>query len=38
MPVLRIGDLAEAMIEELAADCGYRPNEIPVEIIGAAAG
>ena len=34
MPVLRIGDLAEVMIEELAAKYGYRPSDIPIEIIG----
>jgi FlaA1/EpsC-like NDP-sugar epimerase len=34
MPVLRIGDLAQVMIEELAPDFGYRPNDIPIEIIG----
>jgi len=34
MPVLRIGDLAEVMIEELAPKYGYRPSDISVEIIG----
>jgi len=34
MPVLRIGHLAEVMIEELAADWGYKPSDIPIEIIG----
>ena len=34
MPVLRIGDLAEVMIEELALKYGYRPGDISVEIIG----
>ena len=34
MPVLRIGDLAEVMIEELAAEHGYRSTDIPIEIIG----
>jgi FlaA1/EpsC-like NDP-sugar epimerase len=34
MPVLRIGDLAEVMIEELAPKFGYRAADISVEIIG----
>ena len=34
MPVLRIRDLAEVLIEELASDFGYRPHDIPIEIIG----
>lgn len=34
MPVLRISDLAEVLIEELAAEYGYRPSDIPIEIIG----
>lgn len=34
METLRIGDLAEAMIEHFASDFGYRPEEIDVEIIG----
>jgi FlaA1/EpsC-like NDP-sugar epimerase len=34
MPVLRIGDLAEVMIEELAPKYGYRSSDIMVEIIG----
>jgi FlaA1/EpsC-like NDP-sugar epimerase len=34
MPALRIGELAEVMIEELAAQYGYRPEQIKVEIIG----
>jgi FlaA1/EpsC-like NDP-sugar epimerase len=34
MPVLRIYDLAKVMIDELAADYGYRPDDIPIEIIG----
>jgi FlaA1/EpsC-like NDP-sugar epimerase len=38
MPVLRIGDLAEVMIEELAAHYGYRPCDIPIEFIGARPG
>src|SRR3984957_7298501 len=29
MPVLRIRDLAEVLIEELASDFGYRPHDIP---------
>jgi FlaA1/EpsC-like NDP-sugar epimerase len=34
MPVMRIGDLAEVMIEELAGEYGYTPGGIPIEIIG----
>jgi FlaA1/EpsC-like NDP-sugar epimerase len=34
MPVLRIADLAEVMIEELAPDFGFRPGDIGIEIIG----
>jgi FlaA1/EpsC-like NDP-sugar epimerase len=34
MPVLRIKDLAEVLIEELAKDFGYKPRDIPIEIIG----
>jgi FlaA1/EpsC-like NDP-sugar epimerase len=34
MPVLRIGDLAEVMIQELATEYGYRPSDIPIEVIG----
>lgn len=34
MPVIRIQDLAEVMIEELAPDYGWDPADIAVEIIG----
>ena len=34
MPALRIGDLAKAMIEELAPQYGYNPESIKVEITG----
>jgi FlaA1/EpsC-like NDP-sugar epimerase len=34
MPVLRIVDLAEVMIEELAPKCGRRPSDIQIEIVG----
>jgi len=34
MPALRVGDLAEAMIEELAPRYGYEPGKIKVKIIG----
>jgi len=34
MPVMRIGDLAEVMIEELAARYGHKPSSIAIEIIG----
>src|SRR5262249_36498176 len=32
MPVLRVGDLAEVMIEELAPTFGHRPADIAIEI------
>ena len=38
MPVLRIVDLAEVMIEELAAGYGYRPGDIAIETVGPRAG
>ena len=38
MPALRIGDLAAAMIEELAPQYGYNPESIKVEISGKRAG
>ena len=38
MPALRIGDLAEAMIEELAPRYGYNPESSRVEISGKRAG
>jgi FlaA1/EpsC-like NDP-sugar epimerase len=38
MPVARIGDLAEIMIEELAPKYGRKPKDIEIEIIGARAG
>ena len=34
MPVIRILDLAEVMIEELAVHFGHRPGEIAIDIIG----
>jgi len=34
MPVIKIKDLAEVMIEELAERYGHRPQDIPIEIIG----
>jgi FlaA1/EpsC-like NDP-sugar epimerase len=34
MPVLRIGDLAEVMVEELASKYGYQSGDISIEIIG----
>ena len=34
MPAISIGDLAHAMIEELAPVYGRRPADIPIEIIG----
>jgi FlaA1/EpsC-like NDP-sugar epimerase len=38
MSALRIGDLAEAMIQELAPEYGYAPNEIKIKNIGKRAG
>lgn len=38
MPVARIGDLAEIMIEELAPRFGHRPKDIGIEVIGPRAG
>ena len=34
MPALRIGDLAEVMIRELAPEYGYAPDEIEIKNIG----
>jgi len=34
MPVIRIKDLAEVMIQELAPQYGYRSEEIDIEVIG----
>lgn len=34
MPVIRIVDLAEVMIRHLAPSYGYRPADIPVQIVG----
>lgn len=34
MPVLRLGDLAETMIQELAPKYGYDPSEIKIKIVG----
>lgn len=38
MPVVRIEDLAEVMIEKLAPEYGYKPEEIKIKIIGKRAG
>ena len=38
MHALRIGDLAEIMIEEFAPEYGYTPNEIEIKNIGKRAG
>lgn len=38
MPVVRLPDLATAMIEALAPRYGYRPADITVEVIGSKAG
>lgn len=34
MPVIRVQDLAEVMIHELAAQYGHRPQDIDIEVIG----
>lgn len=34
MPALRVGDLAEAMIEELAPRYGYKPGDVKIKLIG----
>jgi FlaA1/EpsC-like NDP-sugar epimerase len=34
MPIIRIQDLAEVMIQELSPVYGYTPEDIPIEIIG----
>jgi FlaA1/EpsC-like NDP-sugar epimerase len=34
MPAIRIQDLAEVMIQELAPACGHRPEDIRIQIIG----
>ena len=34
MKALKITDLAEVMIDELAQNCGYSPNEIKLKLIG----
>lgn len=34
MPVVRIADLAEVMIEELASGHGYRSSDIRIEVVG----
>lgn len=38
MPVIRIQDLAEIMIEELAPMYGYHPDKISIKVIGAKPG
>jgi len=38
MPVIRIKDLAEVMIEELAPHCGRQPEDIAIDVIGQKAG
>ena len=38
MPALRVGDLAETMIKELAPEYGYDHNEIEIKTIGRRAG
>jgi FlaA1/EpsC-like NDP-sugar epimerase len=38
MPRVRVGDLVELLIEEYAPQFGFRPNEIPLEVIGARIG
>ncbi len=38
MPVMRIADLAQVMIEELAPRYGYQPSDLKIEIIGSKPG
>jgi len=38
MPVIRIKDLAEVMIQELAPQYGHRPEDIQIRVIGAKPG
>ncbi len=38
MPVVRIQDLAQVMIEELAPRAGYKPEDIEVKVIGQKSG
>lgn len=38
MPVVRIADLAQVMIEELAPRYGFKPSNIAIELIGSKAG
>lgn len=38
MPAIRIADLAQIMIEELAPEAGFKPSEIPIETIGSKPG
>ncbi len=38
MPVLRVGDLVEVMIEELAPQYGHAPKSIEVKVVGKRAG
>lgn len=38
MPVMRIRDLAEVMIQELAPICGHNPADIKIKVIGAKPG
>lgn len=38
MPAIRIGDLADVMIQELAPAYGHRPEDIQIQIIGHKAG
>jgi len=38
MPIIKIQDLAEVMIEELASDYGYNPADISIETIGSKPG
>ncbi|HKJ01097.1 MAG TPA: polysaccharide biosynthesis protein, partial [Longimicrobiales bacterium] len=38
MPVVRILDLAEVMIEEVAPRCGFSPGDVSIEVVGAKPG
>jgi len=38
MPVIRIVDLAQVMIDELAPRFGFKPADVPIQIVGTKAG
>ena len=38
MPTIKINDLAEVMIQELAEHYGHSPNDIPIKVVGSMPG